>query len=411
MNKAMKKSKLLMILIALASSVALWLYVVTVVNPEDTITLYNIPVNFVGEDVLMDDQNLMITQGADATVTLKFNGKRSELKNLDQENVAVTVDVSRITKAGTYRMNYTIDYLVDVNESNFDEVDRNPGNLSISVEEMVTQTIPVRGVFNGTVADGYVAEEMTFNHEQITIRGTKEAVSNVSYAQVILERENLDKTVTATVGYTLIGTDGEPADTANIVVDVTEIEVTLPVVKYKQIPLTVNLIDGGGATAEDVTYEISPSYITISGDADVVDGINQIVLGEIDLAQVEQDGTVDFPILIPNDSRNVSGDESATVSLKFKGLATRSIRVSTIEFINVPEDLEPESMTQMLQATIRASEEDIDAISSNNVRAVADLSEYTQPGTYTVPVTIYVDGYAEAGAVGNYNVVLSLTQQ
>lgn len=97
---------------------------------------------------------------------------------------------------------------------------------------------------------------------------------------------------------------------------------TLPVVKYKQIPLTVKLIDGGGATADDVAYEISPSYITISGDADVVDGINQIVLGEIDLAQVEQDGTVDFPILIPNDSKNVSGDESATVSLKFKGLAT-----------------------------------------------------------------------------------------
>ena len=77
MNEAMKRSKLLMILIALASSVALWLYVVTVVNPEDTITLYNIPVNFVGEDVLMDDQNLMITQGADATVTLRFIGKRS----------------------------------------------------------------------------------------------------------------------------------------------------------------------------------------------------------------------------------------------------------------------------------------------------------------------------------------------
>ena len=133
--------------------------------------------------------------------------------------------------------------------------------------------------------------------------------------------------------------------------------------------------------------------------------------GEIDLAQVEQDGTVDFPILIPNDSKNVSGDESATVSLKFKGLATRSIRVSTIEFINVPEDLEPESMTQMLQATIRASEQDINAISSNNVRAVADLSEYTQAGTYTVPVTIYVDGYAEAGAVGSYNVVLSLTKK
>lgn len=55
-------------------------------------------------------------------------------------------------------------------------------------------------------------------------------------------------------------------------VDVTEIEVTLPVVKYKQIPLTVKLIDGGGANRDDVASEISPSYITISGDADVVGG-------------------------------------------------------------------------------------------------------------------------------------------
>jgi YbbR domain-containing protein len=411
MSESKRRSKLLMILIALASSVALWLYVVTVVNPEDTQTIYNIPVTFEGEDVLMDDQNLMITDGGNSTVNLKFNGKRSELQKLDWENILITVDVSKITKAGTYRLNYSIDYLTDVNESNFNVVSRTPGNLSITVEQMVTKTIPVRGVFNGTVAEGYVAEEMTFNHDQLTIRGTQAAVSNVSYAQVILERDNVDKTITATQGYTLIGNDGEPANMENIIVDVTEIEVTLPIVKYKQIPLTVELIDGGGATSENVSYEISPPYITISGDAEVVDGINQINLGEIDLAQVEQDGTVEFPILIPNDSKNVSGDESATVTLHFKGLATRTIRVSSIEFINQPENLEPESMTQMLQATIRASEEDIDSISSNNVRAVADLSEYQQAGTYTVPVTIYVDGYPDAGAVGSYNIVLSLTEK
>ena len=40
---------------------------------------------------------------------------------------------------------------------------------------------------------------------------------------------------------------------------------------------------------------------------------------------------------------------------------------------------------------------------------VADMSNYTSAGTHTVnEVTVYIDGYSDAGVVGEYSIVVSL---
>ena len=36
------------------------------------------------------------------------------------------------------------------------------------------------------------------------------------------------------------------------------------------------------------------------------------------------------------------------------------------------------------------------------------MSSYTQTGTYQVPVTVYVDGYESAGAIGRYSIAVNL---
>jgi YbbR domain-containing protein len=71
----MKKSRLITMIISLLAAIALWIYVVTVVNPDGNTTLTNVPVTFSGQEALQADQNLIITKGADATVTVDFSGK------------------------------------------------------------------------------------------------------------------------------------------------------------------------------------------------------------------------------------------------------------------------------------------------------------------------------------------------
>ena len=57
----MRNKKWLSLLIAVAISIGLWVYVVAVENPEGEMELNNVPVYFSGEDILRDDYELILT--------------------------------------------------------------------------------------------------------------------------------------------------------------------------------------------------------------------------------------------------------------------------------------------------------------------------------------------------------------
>ena len=62
----MKNNKILTALLSLAIAIGLWFYVVTVVKPESTNTYYNIPVVLEGENILLNNRNLMIVGGQES---------------------------------------------------------------------------------------------------------------------------------------------------------------------------------------------------------------------------------------------------------------------------------------------------------------------------------------------------------
>ena len=101
----MRNKKWLTMLLALVISVVVWVYIVTVENPEQKATLYNIPVTFSGEDILREDYSLIIAEtNVESGVTLDFHGKLSELNKLreDKMELEVTVDVSRLRSANEF---------------------------------------------------------------------------------------------------------------------------------------------------------------------------------------------------------------------------------------------------------------------------------------------------------------------
>jgi hypothetical protein len=60
-------------------------------------------------------------------------------------------------------------------------------------------------------------------------------------------------------------------------------------------------------------------------------------------------------------------------------------------------------ITQSLDVTVRGQEADLEQITSENIRIVADLSEIGNvTGTFAAPAKIYVDGFNTVDAVGEY---------
>lgn len=416
----MQNKKWISLLLALLVAIGLWVYVVTVENPEGEDVLYNIPVFFSGEDLLREDYDLIIVGDNVTTsgVTLTFSGKRTELKKLaeNKNEMNVTIDVTRIRKENTYTYSYSLSDITlpaSVASDSVSLVDRAPGTISLTVQKIAKRTIPVKVLVDVNLKDGYIHDRVIQDLAELTIEGPEELVTQVKQAQVILERENVDKTLVATLPITLIDKNDIPIDTDEITCDYDEIEVTLPVRMTKDVKLDVNFIDGGGATGNDVTYTIDPPTITLSGDSSVLQTINSIKLSNVDLSSLmSNDEELVYQIPIPEGCSNLSGITEATVKIKIYNKTIVNVRTTNIQIINPPDGSNPISKVAVLWVSVRVDKSKVSLITEDNIRVIADMSGIDIPDnttSVTVPVDIYVDGVENVGIIGSeYSIVVEL---
>ena len=396
-------SRVFWIVVSIVLSFLIWVFV-TMNETEPYVETFNgVQVVFTGEDALREAQGLIVTEVENTTVSVTLSGPRRVIGTLKAADIQAVIDLSTITRPGTNsNYYYSIQFLKDVDVSSITVDSQSPRTISFTVDRLSYKNIPVEGQFNGSVAEGYVANvsDMTFDPETIRISGPEEEIANVEKAIITIDRQDVDSTIQVDMGYTLVDGEGNPVNIGSMTVDTETVNVTFPVNAVKTVPLTLDILHGAGTTDANVRMDCDPSEIQISGDAETLKGINRIVLGNLDLTEFESTYENTYTITLPNDVVNESGITEAKVTIRLVGLATKRLSVTNIVPTNVPEGYTVDVTTQSIDVTIRAPEDIIDEISSSNLRAVLDLSDYTgNEGQYTVPADIKVDGFADAGAV------------
>lgn len=358
----------------------------------------------------------MISEGAEQTVSLRIRATRDVWRRLNQGDTTVTIDVSGIAEPGEQSVSITTRNIsfprsITVLDS-IDVQYTSPGTVDFTVSRWASKDVPVQGVFNGSVAEGYQREEFSFAPETVTVSGQEELVNQVDHALVTVSQEEMSTTYMENCGYTLVDANGEPVANAEQLDSSPEtVLATLPIVQLKEVQLTVDIIPGGGATEDDVTVEIDPLTITVSGEAADLAELDSISLGEIDLSTVFGTQTEKMPINLDASLTNVSGPAEATVTVRVEGLSTKTLEVDNIEIINKPAGYEADLVTQSCTVLVRGPQEALDAVTASQIRIVADLSDLDpSTGTRTVPVRVYLDGSSEVGVVGTYNVSISITR-
>lgn len=415
----MQNKKWLRILISLVVSLGLWAYVMTVENPIREIEINNIPVNFSGEDLLREDYDLLITESnVPSGVTLEFSGKLSDLRKLQEERseMQVTIDITHLRRAQTHTLSYNLaDVMLpsSVSSQDISLHAKYPNTVSLTLENLSSVPVPVKIQQTIELEDSYMVGRLSQNYTEITVEGPADLVKQVSYAQAILDRENVDKSITATLPLTLIDANGEIIEDASITCSVTEVEVSLPVLMYKDVPLEVPIIYGGGITEDDLVVEPEPKTIRISGEPTVLESIQSIKLANIDVSGLLTNSEVlTREIVVPEGVNNVSGEVEAEVSVEIKNKDIRQLRVSSsnFQYIGLPADMVPNARTTVLLVTLRANSKDIDQITENNIRVVIDFTDWNLGKNMTMPVKIYVDGFDGAGVIAEseYSVIVDV---
>lgn len=413
MGKKIRDSKWLYMVLSLLLAVILWMYVMTDLNPEDTKTLYNVPVVFTGLDTL-EERGLTISEGANQTVTLSLQATRSVLQQLNNENVSVAINVSNKDTGVQTEVNYTPTYPRSVSNDPITIRSRSPSVIQYTISKWVTREIEVRGSFTGSVAEGFQKGELSISPSTITVSGQEDVVNQIDYAQVVLSQTELSETYTGELPFALVGFNGEAVSAEGLELSSQTVMVTLPVVQLKEVKLTVEVVPGGGATQDDAKITISPESIMVSGGEDDLESLTEISLGQIELQKIFGTDQITFKIPLDESLTNVSGVSEATVTVSISGLATRTIEVDNIQ-VTEPDGYHAELVTTSRLVMIRGSQDAVDQVIPSQIRIVADLSEMGEEsiatGTQTVPVKVYLDGTGDVGVVGtDYNVTVTITR-
>lgn len=398
--------KWLYMVLSVLLSTAFWFYVRNTQDIEISTIIRNIPVTLYGEQVL-EDQGMTVSDLSEGAVSINITATQSVIRRLRSDNITATVDVSRCSTPDKYPLTYTITYPSGVSGSDIQINERTPSNITVTVEKLNSKTFLIEPRLQGSIAQGFQAGSWSLSQDTVIASGALEQLNRVAKIEAVVEEENLTERFSGDVPLTLVDAEGNVLTDADVKLSISTVYVTLPVVVVRDIPLSVNLISGGGASADDCEPVFSPAdSISVSGAMEDLAGLEEISLGNIDLAKVVGTSTFTFSINLDPSLDNVSGFGEVMVTVTINNLATRTLDVGNIQLINAPDGAQ--RVTQSCQVVLRGEQEVLDRIDASQIRIVADLSDVTARGSFTVPVRVYLNAPDSVGVIGDYTIAVNL---
>lgn len=406
----MMKNKLLTILLSLAIAVGLWTYVITVVQPESEETYYDIPVVLQNENILAERGLMIVSERP--TVTLHLSSTRTNLNQLNESNINVIANVNSVVTPGTHELPYSVSYPGNIPSGSVTRQNSKPNMITLKVENRITKPVPVVPVYNGSVPEGMLAdkENIQLDYTAIEVSGPESVVEQITQAVITVDLQDQTETIAQEYIYTLCNDAGEPVNSQWVTTNAEVVNLTLQIQRVKEIALKVTVVSGGGASEQTSSVDVSPKTILISGSDALLENLEVLDLGTVNLGELTGDTVMTLPIVLPEGITNETGITEATVEVKFPNLRTTTMMVDNIQLINVPEGMKAELVTQQLEVKLRGPASLIENITNENVIITVDLVT-AQPGTdkYTAQVTVQ-SSFAGVGAMNTYTVMVTLAE-
>ena len=404
------KNKILSILLAAVIAFGLWLYVITVEQPESEETYYDIPVVLQNETVLAERGLMIVSERPE--VTLRLAGSRTNLNQLNESNINVIANVNSIVTPGTHELTYSVSYPGSVPAGSITRQSSTPDMITLKVENKITKQVNVVPEYVGSVAEGLIAdkENVAIDFAAIEVSGPESVLSQITQAKIQVDLEGRTETVVGEYTYTLCNDAGEPVDSQWVTTNVEAVNLTLVIQRVKEVALKVHVVDGGGATWLTSSITVEPKTILISGSEALLEDLEVLELGTVNLGELAADTVLNMPITLPEGITNETGIMEAVVDVKFPNLRTTGMSVDNIQLINIPQGMKAELVTQVLEVKLRGPAALIEGIQEENVVVTVDLTD-AQPGTdkYTAQI-IVGNAFSGVGALNTYTVMVTLTQ-
>ena len=341
MKEFIKKYDLANWAVAIVAAILLWMTAVSG-DDSDISKSFIVPLQVTGQNTLAATE-LNIINALPEKVSIQVSGPRDKVNQLGENKsltnkISAKLDLSSIYQAGDYKLSYDVSFEVD----SISVEHKSPAQISVSVDRIVTETIPVEIDFAGSVAQDFKLDSYELSVPEIQINGPQRYVDEVARAAVKIDRTGLSNKAEIEGEIVLYNFEDEAYTHPQLSMshDTTVFKAAMN--KHKVVPLKVNsLINNDLITDDMVKVNIAPQQIEIWGDKDKIDAISEISLGDVSVIKSIETDTFEYvlPVQLPE---GVSADVTAlaaTVKLELTGVEKISMHIP-VEKLPVVEGYE-----------------------------------------------------------------------
>ena len=410
-TKTKKSRGIMRIVISILAALAFWIYMEVEQPVTVTTEVRGVPVEFSGEDTTLADRGLMLLSGYDTTVDLVLEGSRTVLWKLDKDEVRLIVNTGNITTAGTQSLSYTPVFPNGIPTGSISVKDASVKSVTVKVGELYSKEVPIEVDIRGSVPEGFFTENVIIDPAVLVLRAPRESLLNVSKAKVTLNIGTSTSTLIETLEYTLYDYNDIPVYNDEVRSNTKLIQVTLPIRTSKEVPLRVELI-GAGQHSESVHVDIAPQTVWIKGEADALADINAITLDKIYVEDLVTglNGPYSYTIKTPAGVSTMDGVKEAVVTVAVNGTTESSVLVETVNCEGVADGLRA-TVSDSLLVNLWGMEEEVLAVTPEQVLVRVDASEITEAGTYTLPAIVTLQNVSGVTVRGEYEVTVIVTER
>ena len=392
------KGNLPMIILSLLLAILIWLVLAMTLYPSIPKTIENIPLSVDIAGSPAADSGLSVISCDVDTVDVQLVGSRTQIGNLNAENLTAYVDYENVTSTGKKTLSIKVKSDSGIN---YEVKSITPSTAVVELDKYDTLPFEVKPkIPNVKYAEGKTIDpdEFTCEPDIINITGPSAQLAKISSVYAVSDRNlTLDSSYTLNSDEVqLFSEDGTRIDASSLLFDTSTFTINIPVLTQKTVKPVVQILNAPTDFDQScLDFKMSADSLTIASNNSFSEIPDTLDIGKIPLSDLDigYSNTFDISSVLETSGMiNKSGIDSITVTLNDEGLAKKEIVLdgSSIRLSNTPNDnYDYDILTQKLTISVIGPEGVISELTASDFTADVNLlNADTSQDQFNYDVTI-----------------------
>ena len=360
-NKLKNNSKIK--IISLLSAMVLWMYVMAIVDPEETKLFENIPVTITNKNEL-NERDLVIYPEQDLTTNIYVTGKLSNLKKVTKDDINVYGQINNPLEGNN-------EIYLKVSTSQRVNYDFKNPVMIVTLEKIISEDKSIKVDITSRKKNNVDNIMLQDNIDKVSVSGPRSLVNKVKRVVGTVKVNGELNDFSQSIKLEPVDANGKVVEGIELEKDSVNVNITL--LTQKTVPITLKLSDN---SESGVNYTMSQNTVTIKGKKDIVDSINDIETQPVKLSEILPGTSKDIYLQVPS---------GITIETKYITIKKNSEENAVAEYTYTAENIEIRNNTENIDKSkikfpnsINVSIEYLQSIGSINkddIKLYIDLNE------------------------------------